>query len=84
MSTGKQLRTANIMQFKRLWSVLAAALVAVTSPVAFGHPGHGTTEPSSPAHAAEPVHLLPIVLGVVATAVSVFAVRRMKLNRVKK
>ena len=85
MFTGKQLRTANIMQFKRLWSVLAAVLVAVTSPVAFGHPGHGTTEPSSPAHAAEPVHLLPIVLGVIAaTTVSVFAVRRMKLNRVKK
>lgn len=72
------------MQFKRLWSVLAAFSMAVISPVAFGHPGHGTTEPSSPAHAAEPVHLLPIALCVVATAVSVYAVRRMKLNRAKK
>jgi len=72
------------MQLKRLWSVLAASLVAVISPVAYGHPGHGTTEPSSPAHAAEPVHLLPIVLCVVATAVSVYAVRRVKLNRARK
>lgn len=72
------------MQLKRLWSVLAAFLVAVISPLAFGHPGHGTTEPSSPAHAAEPVHLLPIVLGVVATAVSVYAVRRIQLSRAKK
>ncbi len=72
------------MQLKRLWSVLAAFLVAVVSPVAFGHPGHGTTEPTSPAHAAEPVHLLPLVLFVVATAVGILAVRRLKLHRAKK
>lgn len=56
------------MQLTRLWSVLTVLFVAAISPLSFGHPGHGTTEPTSPAHAAEPVHLLPVLLlsGVVA------------------
>lgn len=56
------------MQFKRFWSILTALLVTAISPLCLGHPGHGTTDPTSPAHAAEPVHLLPVILlsGVVA------------------
>ena len=60
--------TANIMQHHNFRFVWATLLVAAVSSSAWAHPGHGTTEPTSPAHAAEPVHLLPVLLlaGVVA------------------
>ena len=54
--------TAIIMQHQRLWSVFAAMFVAAAGTPIWAHPGHGTTDPTSPAHAAESVHLLPLVL----------------------
>ncbi len=64
------------MLHKKYVSVLLSLSVgALASPV-FGHPGHGATEPSSPWHAAEPVHLFPIMACVVAMALaSCIAVR---------
>ena len=69
---------ANMMQLQKFWSVLTTLSVSVMASQAFGHPGHGSTEPTSPLHAAEPVHLLPIVAIIVSAAfVSLCVVRRM-------
>lgn len=38
--------------------------------LAWGHPGHGTTDPDSVAHVAEPVHAGPIVATVIAASVA--------------
>jgi len=73
------------MQLKRLWSILTALFVGVISPLCFSHPGHGTTEPTSPAHAAEPVHLLPVVLLSGVIALGGFSIlRRFKQARERK
>lgn len=48
--------------------VLSGGVFAAQS--AWGHPGHGTTDPDSIAHVAEPVHAGPIVGLVVAAAVA--------------
>ena len=77
------IRTANIMQHKRL-GFFSAACVALASPL-FAHPGHGTTEPTSPLHAAEPVHLLPVlILATVVACGGFLVVRRFKLARERK
>jgi hydrogenase/urease accessory protein HupE len=73
------------MQFKRLWSVLAMLCVAAAVSPAFGHPGHGTTEPESALHAAEPVHLLPLTMLAAVIALGGFSVvRRLKQARDRK
>ena len=46
---------------------LASALPAAP---AWGHPGHGTTDPDSIAHVAEPIHAGPIVATVIAGVVA--------------
>lgn len=49
---------------------------------ALAHPGHGTTEPTSVAHVAEPVHLLPILFAVVAVSlISMLAYRQFRQVR---
>jgi len=73
------------MQLKRLWSFFASSFLTAWAPLAFAHPGHGTTDPTSPAHAAEPIHLLPLVVISVGLVVGGHAVaRRLKLAREKK
>ena len=68
--------TANIMQHKRFWSVFTMLLVAAVGSPVWAHPGHGTIEPTSPAHAAEPVHLLPVLLLAGVVALGAFSVVR--------
>ena len=83
--SGSSNRTANIMQHKRFRSVWATLLVAVLGSTAGAHPGHGTTEPTSPAHAAEPVHLLPVLLLAGVVALGGFSVvRRYQQARARK
>lgn len=78
------------MQHNKLWSALAALVIATWAAPVWSHPGHGTTEPTSVAHAAEPVHLLPVVLlAVVLLAVvialgSFFLVQRLQQVRERK
>ena len=74
--------TANIMQHHNFRSVWAMLLVAAVSSSAWAHPGHGTTEPTSPAHAAEPVHLLPVILLAGVVALGGFSVVR-RLQRIR-
>jgi uncharacterized membrane protein len=77
--------TANIMQHKRLRSVWATLLVATVGSSVWAHPGHGTTEPTSSAHAAEPVHLLPaLLLAGVVTLGGFSVVRRFQQARERK
>ena len=47
----------------------AGAMLFLGSPL-LAHPGHGTTDPASPAHLAEPVHAGPILAGAAAIAVA--------------
>ena len=73
------------MLHKRFWSVVATLLLTVLASPVWAHPGHGTTEPTSPAHAAEPVHLLPVVLLAVVLALGIFSVvRRFRQARERK
>ena len=48
---------------------ITLALAPLTGP-AWGHPGHGTTDPDSIAHVAEPVHAGPVVATVIAACVA--------------
>lgn len=64
------------MLHQRFTSVLATLLAVMRAAPVWAHPGHGTTDPTSPSHAAEPVHLLPVVLLAVAIALGGFSVVR--------
>lgn len=60
------------MQIKRL---LLAILLLLPS-IAFAHPGHGTTAPTSWSHyLTEPVHVVPLALAIVAVAIVALCVR---------
>ena len=50
--------------------LLFGILAALSAYPAWGHPGHGTTDPDSIAHVAEPVHAGPIVATVIAACVA--------------
>jgi NADH:ubiquinone oxidoreductase subunit 5 (subunit L)/multisubunit Na+/H+ antiporter MnhA subunit len=73
------------MQLKRLESVLTTWLAMAMTSQVFAHPGHGTTESTSPLHAAEPVHLLPaLMLTAVVAIVGMFIARRLQQSRERK
>ena len=73
------------MQFKRLGSILTTWLATAMTSQAFAHPGHGTTEPTSPLHAAEPVHLLPALMLTAVVAIGgMLMVRRLQKSRERK
>ena len=74
--------SANIMQHKKFSSIWATLFIAVIGSSVWAHPGHGTTEPTSPVHAAEPVHLLPVILLAGVVALGGFSVVR-QLQRVR-
>lgn len=64
------------MQISR-WFFPLIIVLSAGSPAVLAHPGHGTTEPTSLTHVAEPVHLLPIVLAVLAISlIGVLSYRR--------
>lgn len=62
-------------------SMLMAMVVAATSAATvLAHPGHGVTDPETPAHyVLEPVHAIPVLL-LVAACVMV-GIRRRAANR---
>jgi hypothetical protein len=56
--------------------------VLLSAGPAWAHPGHGTTDPTSVAHAAEPIHLLPIICAAIAmSALSVLIYRQLRPAR---
>lgn len=59
---------------KRL-ALAAMALICATGN-AWGHPGHGVTDPETPAHyVVEPVHALPLLMLIAACALAAYRVR---------
>jgi hydrogenase/urease accessory protein HupE len=48
---------------------LTLALTTLAAAPLWAHPGHGTTDPQSPAHLAEPVHLAPIAAVILGVAI---------------
>lgn len=67
------------MRFSNAVSI-SMLTVALSTPLAWGHPGHGTTEPDSPAHyLIEPQHGWWVIAAMVAGAAAV-AWRRFSRN----
>lgn len=64
-----------MMTLKSLWRIGAIAMCFGVQSVAFSHPGHGTTDPASPMHAAEPIHLAQVMY-VICAAVAGIAIGR--------
>lgn len=63
---------------ERLWAVGICGLCTTTL---WAHPGHGETDPTSPLHAAEPIHLLPVAaLAIVACGMLLLA-RKLVVKR---
>ena len=59
---------------KRL--LLAAAMLACAAGNAWAHPGHGVTDPETPAHyVIEPVHALPVLVLIAACALVAYRIR---------
>jgi hypothetical protein len=64
---------------KTLYFVLAFCLIP---SLAFAHPGHGTTDPSSWRHyLTEPIHVAMLASALVLVVTSVFEVRRRRASR---
>ena len=71
--------SAPTMQITR-WFFPMSVLLSAGS--AWAHPGHGTTDPTSVAHAAEPIHLLPLICAAIAmSALSVLIYRQLRPAR---
>ncbi len=58
-----------------------AFALAVGASAAGAHPGHGETDPSSPLHAAEPVHLLPVMLIALLVGGVILGLRQLTMKR---
>ena len=58
------------MRFRPTLLLLGLAGSLFAAQPAWSHPGHGTTDPDSIAHVAEPVHAGPIAGVVIAAAVA--------------
>jgi hypothetical protein len=65
---------AGIHTMKRL--ALAAAVMVYVAECAWAHPGHGMTDPETPAHyVIEPVHAVPVLILIAACALVAYLAR---------
>lgn len=66
------------------WFFSTTFLLTAGAQSVLAHPGHGTTEPTTVAHLAEPVHMLPILLAVGATGlIGLLIFRQRRLSQQK-
>ena len=65
---------------KRL--TLVAAMLVCAAGNAWAHPGHGVTDPDTPAHyVIEPVHVLPVLILIAASALVAYRIRSGRRDR---
>lgn len=62
-------------QYVFSWSAIASALLP---SALWAHPGHGTTDPQSAAHYAEPLHTGPILVAALCAVSAMVLLRRMR------